>query len=45
VLSTIKEGGSVKAFGKEIGRLHDVAKPLGFQGSGNPIYVQNLPWP
>jgi len=24
---TIKEGGSVKAVGKEIGRLHNVAKP------------------
>lgn len=32
--SIIKEGGSVKAFGQEIGRLRDVAKPLALPTAG-----------
>jgi hypothetical protein len=32
--SIIKEGGSVKAFGQEIGRLRDVAKPLAVPKAG-----------
>ena len=32
--SIIKEGGSVKAFGQEIGRLRDVAKPLALPKAG-----------
>jgi hypothetical protein len=34
--SIIKEGGSVKASGQEIGRLRDVARPLGFSRKWKP---------
>lgn len=37
--------GFCQGFGQEIGRVHNVAKPLGFQGNGYPICWQNWAWP